>query len=504
MTRQEIINDYVKLERNYFIETGKANIPRDIYRKRTSISESDVRKYFGGLTELREAAQRILCFKARNQSEIRRIGKSKRYIISSAVEGAPINRDFFDALKLYARKNKAELVLIWTRGVKASARFPLETIAELEPYLVTEMVLNENLLLKDFLIHPSQGNPLAGLDRFGNKETSLIVGSTKLMLNSIPRPKGQIPHLLWSTGTISEPSYAFNRTGEMAKQDNCFAALVIEIESKKKYYIRPVEWINDCFVDLGKAYYKNKVIDIKSEAMILGDLHLGEENTLAVNVSLQQINYFKPKKVFLHDIISFNSISHHNFNKYLTKALIPSKINTLEKELNYAKEILSDICKKISSTIYVVHSNHDDFLYKYLDTGEYTKDTPNSKLAGKFYVYMMDKMNPVKEYLNMSRLNFLTEGESFKVENIECGTHGSYGNNGARGNPNSFRKSNNKIILGHSHQPKILGDTWYVGTLSELSLSYTKGNSSWLHANAVIYANGGRQLIIWIDNKWKL
>lgn len=504
ITKQDILDDYIKLTRNYYKSTKKARIPRDVYRAHTVISEDLVRKYFGGLSGLRIEAEKILNLKTRNNTEIKNNFNSKKYIITSIVEGASINEDFFQALKLYADKNNSQLILIWTKGVKCIDIFDPESYKRFQPYLVTSGKLNDNLAIGDFSVHPTQMDPLKGLDRFGTKETSLIVGSTKLMMASIPRPKGQIPHLLWSTGTLSLPSYSRTRSGVIAQQDNHLSALVVEIESNKKFYIRPVEWVNNCFVDLGKAYYKNKVKDIETEAMVLGDLHLGEENQTALKVSLNQIDILKPKKIFLHDIISFNSISHHNFGKYLTKSLVPEHINTLEKELEYAKNILSKISNKIKANIFIVHSNHDDFLYKYLDNGEFIKDISNSLLGAEFFIDFRKGINPVEKYLKLPKLNFLKEDTSYKVNGIECGIHGDKGNNGGKGTPNAFRKSNDKIILGHSHQPRILGDTWYVGTLSQLSLPYTKGNSSWLHANAIIYANNGRQLIIWIDEKWKL
>ena len=109
-----------------------------------------------------------------------------------------------------------------------------------------------------------------------------------------------------------------------------------------------------------------------------------------------------------------------------------------------------------------------------------------------------------EEYINDKSIKFLKQDESFKIKEIEVGQHGHHGSNGAKGNFNSFRKSYNKIILAHTHSPKIINGIYYVGTLSKLQLSYNKGCSSWLHANCLIYSNSSRQLIVWVGDKWKI
>lgn len=511
MTQKEekvkIVNEYLYLHDKHFKSTGKSNLPRSVYRLETKTPENKVRFYFGGYNGLRREALRKLEFQTRESAEINEKlsnRNGKRFIVSAVVEGAPINEDFLNAMELYAKKNNARLLLFWMKGVYRQDHFVQEEITKLEPYLITGFKFNNNLEARDFLIHPAQMLPLTGLDRFGSKKTSLIVASTKQMMTSVPRPKSDIAHVIWTTGTISVPKYSKTRAGELAKQDNTLGALVVEIESDEIFYIRNVEWINDCFVDLGNAYYKNKVKKMSTEAMVWGDLHLGEECPNALNSSIKQANFFKPKKLFIHDLVSFNSISHHNFNKYLTKTFVKEKINTLAKELEYTKDKLDWINKSVDSDLVIVQSNHDDFLYKYCDSGEFIKDTPNAILGAKCFIKYEMGINPIEDYMKLNDITFLKRDQSYKIKGIECGIHGHNGANGSKGSPSVFRKSYDKIIVGHSHSPKILNDVYYVGTLSRLTLSYNKGNSSWLHANSVIYENGGRQLIIWVNGNWRM
>ena len=505
--KKQIIDEYLNLHEEYFKETGRANLPRKVYRLRTNIPENKVRLHFGSYKGLRNASIKKLRSQSREDAEIKLNADqtiNQRYIVSSIVEGAPINKSFFNALKLYCKKNNARLLLLWMKGVYKNDRFNQAELQHLKPYLVTNFKFNKNLEARDFLLSPLQMLPLTGLDRFGSKKTSLIVASTKQMMTSVPRPKEEIPHVIWSTGTVSVPTYNTTRSGALARQDNKLGALVVEVVSDKYFFIRNVEWINNCFVDLGKAYYEDKVRSVTCDALIWGDLHLTEECPNAVNVSIQQTNFLKAKNIFIHDICSFNSISHHNFGKYLTKTFLPEEFNTLKKELDYTKMVMKNILNKINAHIYVLASNHTDFLYKYCDTGEFIKDTANAILGAKCFIKYRSGINPIEDYLNLN-ITFLKQDISYKIKGIEVAQHGNFGANGAKGSISQFRKSYDKIVTGHSHQPCILNDAYSVGTLSKLQLNYNHGESSWLHGNVAIYSTSARQLIIWVEgDKWKL
>ena len=78
------------------------------------------------------------------------------------------------------------------------------------------------------------------------------------------------------------------------------------------------------------------------------------------------------------------------------------------------------------------------------------------------------------------------------------------GSNGAKGSSIGFSKLGQKIIVGHSHTPSIVGNAYTVGTSSRFDLSYVKGPSSWLHTHAILYPSGAITLINIINGKWKL
>lgn len=503
MNKTELDNKIIKIDKK-LKKSGK-RITRDYIRTNCKQVENEIRKIYGTFHNLYEALElakegvprRVDCGGIIKQSN------SKRYIISSIIEGAPINYDFFDCLRYYCKVTNSELILLWMRGAKRGEYFSDEEWQLVKPYICTEIKINNNLRAIDTQAYPVKRNPLTGLQDLCSRKHSLIISSPRQFLESIPRPRGVIPHILLSTGTISEPDYNTNESGYLATEYHKLGAVIVEVEDKEIFYARQVQYKDNGFVDLGYKYFKNKIRKIPCEAMILGDLHIGQHSENAINISLNQINTLKPKKIFLHDMCDFLSINHHEFHKPLTIAKRPEWANSLETELNYVKKYLNNFCKKIKSEIYVVPSNHSDFLKKWLDSQVYIEDSVNIKIGSQFFNEMLQDINPIEKYLNNKRLIFLTNEDKIYVEDYLVSEHGHLGSNGSRGNIRNLTRIHNNIVVGHYHQPKIFNNAIAVGTNSHIKMNYTSGPTSWLHANCAIYKGGYAQLYIEINNKWK-
>ena len=236
-----LIEDVKTQAEVYFKKYGSYNIPRDSYRRMTRYGHAYDR-FFRTFIDFKIAAglaspevKRV----KREENNIVRRGKTgkARYVVSSIVEGAPYSQQFIDSIMTYCNKNNAKLILLWSKGLSKKDGFDEEIYKDLEPYLTTQFKFNSKLSAIDFMLAPTQLLPLSGLSRFGAGDSSLIVASTKQHMESIPRPAGKIPHLLWSTGTVSLPRYNNTRTGALARQDNTLGALIVEIEDEKRFYI---------------------------------------------------------------------------------------------------------------------------------------------------------------------------------------------------------------------------------------------------------------------------
>jgi hypothetical protein len=89
------------------------------------------------------------------------------------------------------------------------------------------------------------------------------------------------------------------------------------------------------------------------------------------------------------------------------------------------------------------------------------------------------------------------------IAGIESGMHGDKGPNGARGSIRNLRRIGVKSITGHPHSSGEDEGCMQVGTSTPLKLEYTSGPSGWMNTDAIIYANGKRTLVNFIDGEYR-
>lgn len=498
-------------------------VTRDYYRafleRKTSdksMRESGYTTLFGSFSSLKRQAFGMLGRDDLNiNKDESKKSSGKKYVVSAIIQGADINYDFLNSLKNYCQRENAELVLLTMRGVSLKDYYGTDIYNELGKYFATEFKFNNNLVAKDFIINPQQILPSSGLLRFGKKDFSLIIASPKQFLTTVPTKKQALPHIVYTTGTINTPAYKSNRAGVISEQDNQLGALIVEIEDSNRFYIRNVLYNgDDGFTDLSKKYTKDGEAEkVSAEVIVLGDVHCGVEDDLAIKASKEQIIELDPKHVMFHDLFDSNSISHHLQHDMLSKLKRKDHQKTLELELDYTHEFLTEFIEECGEhrSYNIVPSNHDNFIDRYLTQRRFVDDDDNIILACKLFVKLYEDKHPVEAYFNeikekpIENLVFLGIDQSFEIDDIELNIHGDKGNNGARGSVISLETSLGSAITGHSHTPSIHRDMFVVGCNCELHQDYNKGGaSSWLHANVVQYAGGFRQMLITIDGEWKL
>jgi len=175
-------------------------LTRDYYRNNGNFSDKEVNVFFGSWGNLLKYLYPVSDKKVVKPKEkvIRRsndvvISKKakvgKRYVVSAIVDGANINEDFVSAIELYCKKNNAELVLLWMRGNGRKDTLSKELYERFKDNIATDFVFNNNLQASDFMLSPAQILPITGLERYGTRQLSLIIASTKQFMQSVDRPK---------------------------------------------------------------------------------------------------------------------------------------------------------------------------------------------------------------------------------------------------------------------------------------------------------------------------
>ena len=102
-------------------------------------------------------------------------------------------------------------------------------------------------------------------------------------------------------------------------------------------------------------------------------------------------------------------------------------------------------------------------------------------------------------------IHFLRLKDNLRIHGYQLARHGDKGSYGSRGGgaKNKEVSSGGKSVTGDAHKAEIYGDTYIVGTNSQLDLPYGAGfgNAS-IAANVVCYENGLIQMLPIIEGKW--
>lgn len=523
--KTRILDIFIKLIKEKRMTPSRAELSK------AGISKDNYRHHFTNIAGLKEAARQkdpqsfkdMIDETVFTPKSIKKLkGDVKNYtkfVITTAVTGMSVHKDFYKNLQFYCKKNNAKLLILPSTDPAAIAGFELDGILTGESIVVEDLELNDNLMISSFKTSAKQINPLIGLRRMGRRERSTIVASPKQSLEYVPIANDRVSHALMTTGAITKPQYHTERymslrTAYIAEMDHKLGAIIVELENNKTFHFRQIqaEYGTGFFIDNGIYYKVNKTNQIKPEALVLGDIHVGSLSGDVIKSTDNIIATLQPKRVFLHDLFDGVSCNPHASNQHLTKAKFSIKQLSIEEELKLVKEYLTDMKKKHSyvEEWVIVRSNHDLFLDRLLDSGDYIKDPINSRICHKLASAKLDNKMPLQEGLKMVGLNenkikFLSINDSYRIVGIEHGVHGHLGMNGQRNPGNSSLEiAYGSGTFGHSHSAGILRDVFRVGTSTEMRLGYNNGASSWTNTCSPTYSNGSRQLLNDINGKWRL
>lgn len=425
-----------------------------------------------------------------------------RYIITAAEHGAKPNYSQLEAYESYAKHWGAEIVIIPINGQHRDV--PLDDV--FSNYTVaTKMRLNNNLRIQDFSTRAQQINPLTGLRRFGK---SMIVGSPKQHLEYVANSPKRSPNAIMSTGAVTLPNYKDNAIGLKAYEDHVQGAILVETEDDTLFHFRQAVNAKDgSFIDLGIKYTADsKPAFVGSDTVVLGDLHDHQKDWDAYQTAHRLIDEVKPRFVVGHDVMDSYSISHHDEHKSLTRAKKAKEID-LETELRNLGQTVTEIAGKVEK-FYIVKSNHDEHLSRYLEEGRYVHDPANLGISLKLAQAMYDGKDPVREGIKLAygsvpkNVVFLQRDDELKRHGVELSFHGDKGPRGTRGSPISLEYSLRNAAIGHGHTPFIRKGLMSVGAmvLNPLYAQGSPGNN--LSAHAIINHNGTKQLVNDVNGRY--
>lgn len=444
------------------------------------------------------------------------VQKRPRYVITTAQNATAPHTGFLKALLAYCDANDAQLIIIPIRyrNPTSDKEDPQDSWhPRLRPYLIGERVeITPGLMLMgDIKTQPTAVNPLSGLQTItGNK--CGIFGHTKVAMEVVPTPGQDLPKILRTTGAVTKPNYSDSKAGKKGEFHHILGAVIVEV-SGERFHLREVNAQSDgSFYDLDKRYKASgEIVEAAAPAaLVLGDLHAVRHDPDNFSAVLDICGALKPRRLFGHDVLDFQSAGHHN-NYFERFRLAQTGRNNVMDELRYTCEILDRLAEE--SKLFVVGSNHHEHPFKWLENHHNGMDVANARIYHELKAEMLGAIEDTGEIPDPLTLaakrfmkkpcRFLKMGESLQVHGIEMTYHGDKGPNGARGNANAFDRIGVKTIIGHSHTPRIVGGCYQAGTSSLLDMGYNVGPSSWLHSHVLVYANGKRTHINVIDGEWR-
>ena len=392
---------------------------------------------------------------------------------------------------------------------------------KLAPYLMLEeSKINSNLFISGIKLNLKQINPLTGLQGIGQKNGSFIFASPKQDLKYIPTTK-EIPHAIMTTGAITDPHYEPKQTREghpryksfrtkyIANENHVMGGIIVEKEDDQYFHFRQIQFSsNGTFSDDG-LYYDgdNTPIPIRPEAMRWGDLHSGETDPLVWKTNFHLANRLRPKTIWLDDAFNGVSVSHHEEKENILRAqrAREGKIDLYKELWKYCEDL--EAISTLTDKLYVVRSNHDDFLDKYLQHGMYVKDPINHRLALELAIALLDGYNPLEYFakniykIKSKNIYWTKRDESIKICGVEMAAHGDKGPNGSRGSIQNLYIAYGEVMMGHSHTAGIFKGAMQVGTSTPIRVGYNIGPSSWTQTHGYIYKDGMKQLVNLINGK---
>jgi len=439
-------------------------------------------------------------------AKLHTLKKKKRYIISSAQTASPVNLAFLNNIEVYAKFIDAEIGIIATRYRNPTSIWKEEGDIwdeRTHKYLTAnrQNLHNDVLLLADLKIQATSPNPTNGIELFGD-DSSVIVGSPRIEMRTVPVLPDQKQKFLYSTGTVTMPSFTDSVAGGKAAEHHTYGFVIVEIENDDVVHLRSVSANEDgSFNDLIYRIEDQTVVKESVDTLVWGDSHFAQKDERVTKAFRKVCRDLKIKNSVLHDVWDSESINVHNVkNPIIQHQLMKENRDDLKKELDQMSSELQWFENNMTETL-VIASNHDDMLDRAMVISDWRDNLKNAEIFVKMLKLTLSgkaKEGIIPYCINKKFKNIRALGinDSFIRFGVELGLHGHKGPNGSKGNIQSFSKLSCKTIIGHSHSPAIRWGCYQVGISCQMQHGYNKGLTGWAYASCTLNKHGKRQMII--------
>jgi len=382
--------------------------------------------------------------------------------------------------------------------------------------------LNDNLVVVgDVKVQPTRDDPLSTFQSMTHGESG-IFGHTSLRLECIATPQSKMPKIITTTGACTVANYTDTAAGKTGEFHHVLGAVVVEIESSKKFHIYHINARSDgAFIFIDTEYHPDGTIQDAepSLAIVFGDAHYRFADPAVVDATFQPgglVDVVDAQVLVWHDLLDCYWGNPHNVdNPFITIAKHKADYHLARNEVQETVAWMERLGAGRKNII--VASNHDDMFARWIIREDW-KDHPDN---AEFYLETALQMarsakmaetgaeyiNPFGHWVEQlkspdSDITVLKANQSYMIGDIQVSLHGDKGPNGARGSIKNLAKIGAKVITGHGHSPAYYHGHTRVGTMTYLTAEYTGPLGNWLNAHGVIDAFGKRHLHFCIEGSF--
>ena len=459
-------------------------------------------------------------------------GQVSTYILTSIQSNTSIFSQMWKSLNAIAGEFDAEILVGRMRYNKTSGQVAQEETdgvadsgywyaKEADDHIQSGRVrLCKGLIwFGDMNTMPTASVPLSSLDSIGGDE-SCIFPHTKIAMKPISRHPSKPHKLQFATGAITKSNYIQRKAGKKAEFHHAYAALMIHVDSDGNWYPQTLNADSRGEIYFLGFDYKprrasgNKIIVGNFvDVFCPGDIHAANvEKAILDHVwgKSGMIDRLRPKNQVLHDLLDFESQSHHGGVFEKLKLHLMNRDN-VSQEIKKTYAVLKQIERPFVKT-HIVSANHNDHLDRWVNDASWKHDPQNAEFylsaaGAKCGSYMRERfdfnmLQWALERVGPVESNFLGRLDSLIINGVRYDQHFDIGSNGSRGSVNQFAKTGEKSVGGHSHSPWTVDGAMQVGTFAKLRMNYVQGLSSWAQSCAIQFKNAKRGHLVWMNGSF--
>lgn len=470
--------------------------------------------------------------------------KGRKFLLTSAQNDAPVHEGFWHNLEAYAGYLGAEIIVgpftyetSWWNETNTTSR-------SYDPLIKDHLCFGQMAIGSGFVFAaemntlPTASQPISDLVTYSRGRWA-VFPHPKRQLKSVPSTDPGIQaHQVMTTGCCTIPKVVPRKAGIKSIFHAVIGAVIVEFDEDENVFARQITASEDgSFYDLDLHVSDEKVTrGHPVKAVVFGDLHLRKLDRTNAMASFgfdlkyetatyrdSLIEVLRPEYVLLHDVFDNETRNHHHVNDvgHSYEMAIRGRDNVFD-EVREVSEFLEKL-KKPGRNILVIESNHDIGLERYIREGRYRGDGLNARIglqledaylqhrervasaldAGKkppsfsMLEHAVRRINPELEHVE-----WIHDGKSKLIDEIEVGHHGFRGVNGSKGTVVGFARAGRKLTVADKHSPEI-NEGVYVAGCMNLQHGYNKGPSSWAVSHVVQYNDGKRAIITLQSGKWR-